>query len=163
MGLLVGRWRVPLPAPKDRPAAVSAQGNCQGEPERTAISFSLLLLCARALPQVGWAGPLSLAGLAQERCRIFWGTIELSKIALQPRADFASPLWTAGVPLLLSTGWSWARNLVLSFTPFFKTILRLRTIHQEICKINLVLSLDLRASSLQVLTLSAPYLRAAIC
>lgn len=74
-----------------------------------------------------------------------WGTIERSQPALPARTDFAYPLRTAGLPLRRSTGWDCARNLVLGFTQFFKTILRLRTIPPEICKIILVLSLDLEA------------------
>lgn len=61
------------------------------------------------------------------------------------------------VPLLLTTAWCWARNLVLSSTQFFKTIICLRTIQQEICKVNSMLSLICSLFS-QVPAVAAPYL-----
>lgn len=63
------------------------------------------------------------------------------------------------VPLLLSTAWCCARNLVLSSAQFFKTIICLRTIQQEICKVDSVLSLTCSSFS-QVLAVAAPDLGA---
>lgn len=112
-----------------------AEHPCPQPPPATAQSPSSGGLCRRRVPLRAGAG--AVQGV--------WGTIERSQPALPARADFAYPRWSAGLPLRRSTGWDCARNLVLGFTQFFKTILCLRTISPEICKMILVLSLDLEA------------------
>lgn len=113
---------------------MSARGDSQGEPERIAFSFHLSPALGQSPSTGGLCFPSVPLCVGTRAMQNGWGTIELRRIAIQPWAAFAYPLWTAGLPLLLSTGWYCARNLVLSFTQSFKTILRIRTIQQEFCK-----------------------------
>lgn len=91
---------------------MSVQGRFQGWRERIVFSFGIIPAACQSPSTGGLGCPGVPPGVGTSAMQNIWGTIELSKIALQPRAGFACPLWAAG---LLSTGWDWARNLVLSF------------------------------------------------
>lgn len=158
-GALLGSrgWGGSLPHWEDRAAVVPAQGSSQGEPAGMAFSFQLLpALCwSPSTGAVCW--PRVPLGAGSQQCPRFgeqWSP---------GRPSPSSPELTLHIPsgLLGSSaaqhGLVLGQNLVLSSTQFFKTILCLRTIQQEICKVNSVLSLICSLFS-QVLAVAAPLL-----
>lgn len=112
-------------------ATLWGQSSSQGQPAGMAFSF---LPCAGAFLRC------CLLGLAHSSPQDL-GNDGAQGHPHPPALRLCTSPLHCWLSLLLSTGWCWARNLVLSSTQFLKTILCLRTIQQEIWKVNSVLSL----------------------